>query len=75
MKTEPFEELYKGYTLRCRPHRTPDDKFLAHVVIYRSIDGIDTEGTITPKLPPFNDERPAADAGLRAGMKWVDDHG
>ena len=75
MKTEPFEKLYKGYTLRCRPELAPGGLFRAHVVIHRVVDGVDTEGKITPNLAPFDDERLAADAGFKAGQDWVDKHG
>ena len=69
---EPFEELYKGYLLKCAPHPTPDGRFAARLVVsVATSDGHD-EIMLTPDRPSFATAREAADCSLTVGQKWVE---
>jgi hypothetical protein len=69
-----FEDVYKGWLIKCQPQKTPNDKYLAHAVLSASTGGSQVEGPLTPNLPAFDSEKEAALAARDAARAWVDRH-
>lgn len=69
----PLVEKYKGYTLRCAPQATPDEGFLAFVVITHESDAVHVDLAAVLDLPGFALRSEAALAALGAAIRWVDD--
>jgi hypothetical protein len=71
---DPYIVNYRGYLLKCRPQPTPDERFLAYVIVSQRCRGLHTEAALTPDLPSFARPADAARAGLEAGRRWVDEN-
>jgi hypothetical protein len=72
---DPFESVYRHYVVRYKPQPTPDGRFLAYVIILRSMTRMHTEAALTPDGPSFASQIDAARAGLEAGKRWIDHNG
>jgi hypothetical protein len=71
---DPYIVDYRGYQLKCRPQPTPDERFMAYVIVSQRCRALHTEAALTPDLPTFARQADAARAGLEAGRRWVDEH-
>jgi hypothetical protein len=69
----PFVEEYKGYSLKCAPQETHDERFLAFLIISHGGQACPDSAGSLPDLPSFEIEEDAALASLAAALRWIDD--
>jgi hypothetical protein len=67
-----YVKTYQGYTLHFAPQHSYDSRFLAYLIVTREAlkpPIVEYSGVVD--VPSFGTSEDAAEAGMVAGMRWV----